>query len=46
MQFNKKNYTFTFIQLADAFIQRNLQLRNTISDTLLRGKQTQEVLVI
>ncbi len=25
---------FTCIQLADAFIQSNLQLRNTISDTL------------
>ncbi len=27
-------YTFTFIHLADAFIQSNLQLRNTISKTL------------
>ncbi len=25
---------FTFIHLADAFVQSNLQLRNTISDTL------------
>ncbi len=27
-------HTFTFIHLADAFIQSDLQLRNTISDTL------------
>ncbi len=27
-------FTFTFIHLADAFIQSDLQLRNTISDTL------------
>ncbi len=26
--------TFTFIHLADAFIQSDLQLKNTISDTL------------
>ncbi len=26
--------TFTFIHLADTFIQSDLQLRNTISDTL------------
>ncbi len=26
--------TFTFINLADTFIQSDLQLRNTISDTL------------
>ncbi len=32
--------TFTFINLVDAFIQSDLQLRNTISDTLERGKQT------
>ncbi len=38
--------TFTFIHLADAFIQSDLQLRNTISDTLYRGKQTKEVLVM
>ncbi len=34
----KKNFniafTFTFINLAYAFIQSDLQLRNTISDTL------------
>ncbi len=29
----------TFIHLADAFIQSDLQLRNTISDKLKRGKQ-------
>ncbi len=38
--------TSTFIHLADAFIQSDIQLRNTISDTLQRGKQTQDVLVI
>ncbi len=27
-------YTFTFIHLADAFIQSDLQLRNIINDTL------------
>jgi len=27
-------FTFTFINLADAFFQSDLQLRNTISDTL------------
>ncbi len=27
-------FTYTFINLADAFIQSDLQLRNTISDTL------------
>ncbi len=27
-------FTFQFIHLADAFIQSDLQLRNTISDTL------------
>ncbi len=32
--FFHKNLTFTFIHLADAFIQSDLQLRNTISDTL------------
>ncbi len=27
-------FTFTFIHLADTFIQSDLQLRNTISNTL------------
>ncbi len=30
------HFTFTFINLADAFIQSNLQLRNTISDTIIK----------
>ncbi len=38
--------TCTFIHLADAFIQSDLQLRNTISDTLYRGKQSEEEIVI
>ncbi len=29
-----ENTKFTFIHLADTFIQSDLQLRNTISDTL------------
>ncbi len=37
---------FTFINLADHFFQSDLQLRNTKSDTLQRGKKSQEVLVI
>ncbi len=30
----RQPYTFTFINLADAFIHSDLQLRNTISNTL------------
>ncbi len=38
VSFCGQRFTFTFIHLADAFIQSDLQLRNTISDTLKRGK--------
>ncbi len=38
------NYiTFTFSHLADAFIQSDLQLGSTWSDSSWRGKQTEEV---
>ncbi len=38
-------FTFTFSHLADAFIQSDLQLGNTWSDSSWRGNQTEEVLV-
>ncbi len=38
-------FTFTFSHLADAFIQSDLQLGNTQSDSSWRGNQTEEVLV-
>ncbi len=38
-------FTFTFSHLADAFIQSDLQLGNTYSDSSWRGNQTEEVLV-
>ncbi len=38
-------FTFTFINLADASIQSDLQLGNTSSSSSQRGKQTEEVLV-
>ncbi len=34
MQTHNFEFVFTFINLADAFIQSDLQLRNTMSDTL------------
>ncbi len=37
---------FTFSHFADAFIQSDLQLGNTWSDSSWRGKQTEEVLII
>ncbi len=38
-------HTFTFINLADAFIQSDLQLGNTSSSSSQRGKQTKKVLI-
>ncbi len=38
-------FTFTFINLSDAFIQSDLQLWNTSSSSSQRGKQTQKVLL-
>ncbi len=34
VELGQDSITFTCIHLTDAFIQSNLQLRNTISDTL------------
>ncbi len=39
-------FYMTFSQLAETFFRSDLQLRNAISDTLKRGKHSQEVLLI
>ncbi len=43
--FTQLEMSVTFSYLADAFIQSDLQLGNTWSDSSWRGKQTEEVLV-